>query len=60
MTQYTPLLIPIFIIFVVVPAIYVIAYRKGFRWICPNCGQRQTGWSHQCPRCGVVFKEWKE
>ncbi|MDE0084658.1 MAG: hypothetical protein OXU23_03030 [Candidatus Poribacteria bacterium] len=46
--------------FVFIIAVWIYAYRKGVRWLCPNCGQRQTGWSTQCPRCGVVFKDWKE
>ncbi len=41
-------------------AILIYARRKGVKWLCPNCGQRQTGWSTQCPKCGVVFKDWKE
>lgn len=34
--------------------------RIGVKSYCPNCGQQQTGWSTQCIKCGVVFKEWKE
>ncbi len=41
-------------------AVWIYAYRIGVRASCPNCAQRQTGWSTQCPRCGVVFKDWKE
>ena len=41
-------------------AVWIYAYRIGVRWSCPNCAQRQTGWATQCPRCGVVFKDWKE
>ena len=57
-----PITLVITLLIVIIYAIVVISYarRIGVRRYCPNCGQRQTGWSTQCPRCGVVFKEWKE
>lgn len=41
-------------------AIWLYMHNQGIRYSCPNCGQRQVGWSTQCPRCGVVFKEWEK
>lgn len=50
-----------FFVLIVLPiVVWVYAYRKGVRWSCPNCAQTQIGWSTQCPRCGVVFKEWED
>ena len=52
------IVIVLLVVFIIVQMLY--ARRKGFRGLCPNCGQRQTGWVTQCVRCGVVFKEWKD
>ena len=56
-TEFVAMSVLSLLIIIVLPiAIWIYTYRKGVRWSCPNCAQRQTGWS----RCGVVFKDWKE
>ena len=52
-------LISMVVVIILVVVVPIYARRIGVRGLCPNCGQRQTGWATQCPRCGVVFKEWK-
>ena len=58
--EVLPYIIIIVLAIFLLIASLIYARHIGVRGLCPNCGQRQTGWSTQCIRCGVVFKEWKE
>ncbi len=60
MTESAIIAIIILVAPIVGIAIWIYMRQQGIRRLCPNCGQRQVGWSTQYPKCGIVFKDWEK